>query len=234
MKFLRKPFIFAVFIITIFLLFYRLGIAHYFTLESFKAQGDSFKEIVHNNYFVSLLVFIAVYAGTVLFGLPSFAPLTLLAGYLFGAIFGTIYSLIGAAAGCAGTFIAVRYFLSGTFRGKYAARLEQFKTRIEQGGYWYLISLQLLAVIPFFVINVLAALADVPLGLFLMTVVIGVAPLTFIFALAGRELQTIASVKDVVKPHMLALLVVLALLALLPNLIQRWRQRKKVKEVPHE
>ena len=84
--------------------------------------------------------------------------------------------------------------------------------------------MQLLTVIPFFVINTLAGLADVPLFTFIWTTVLGSLPLLFIYSLAGRQLGEIEAVRDILKPHMVALLIILALLALLPMVIKRLRQ----------
>jgi uncharacterized membrane protein YdjX (TVP38/TMEM64 family) len=80
-------------------------------------------------------------------------------------------------------------------------------------------------VIPYFIITTLAALAEVPLFTFAWTALIGSAPLLAVYSYAGRHLGSIESIKDVVSPGIMAILVMLGLLALLPIII-KWFYKK--------
>ena len=175
-------------------------------------------------YFPAVLIYIGSYALIIALAIPAVAPLTVLGGFLFNALPGLLYALIGATLGSIIYFLFIRYVVSNLVRQRYRARLDKFNEQIKAYGYSYLLTMQLLTVIPFFVINTLAGLADVPLFTFIWTTVLGSLPLLFIYSLAGRQLGEIEAVRDILKPHMVALLIILALLALLPMVIKRLRQ----------
>ena len=94
-------------------------------------------------------------------------------------------------------------------------------------GYTYLITLQLLTIVPYFVINTLAALAGVPFVTFMFTTAVGSFPVLVIYAFAGKQLYKIQSWKDILSKEMLLLLLLLAGFALLPLIIRKLRSSKQ-------
>ncbi len=219
-----KSLVAAVALVVFILLLRKFGVGKYFTLAALKEDSVHLKHLVEAYYFPSILVYIASYTLIIACAIPAVAPLTILGGFLFNALPGLLYAEIGATAGSIITFLFVRYVVSNLVRTRYRARLDKFNEQIKAYGYSYLLTLQLLTIIPFFVINTLAGLADVPLFTFIWTTAVGSLPLLFIYALAGRQLGEIEAVRDILKPHIIALLIVLALLALLPMVIKRIRK----------
>jgi uncharacterized membrane protein YdjX (TVP38/TMEM64 family) len=153
--------------------------------------------------------------------------MTILGGYLFGIVHGVLYAVFGASAGATIYFLLVRYVFAHTLRESFALQLSIFHEKMNRYGASYLISLQLLTIIPYFVINTLAALADVPLVTFIWTTVLGGLPLHVIYAVAGRELGSLTSIRDILKPSIIVLLLVMACMALLPMIIRYLRVKAR-------
>ncbi|EKD48379.1 MAG: hypothetical protein ACD_64C00343G0005 [uncultured bacterium] len=202
---------------------YYFGLAHYLSLENVKANAAYLQEKVDENYLYAVGMFIAISTALIAFTLPIMAPMGVMGGFLFGMWQGILYSMIAITIGASLSFLAVRYALSHVMKNRYGARLAGFNERMQKYGYSYLITLQLLTVVPYVVINSLAALAGVSFHMFLVTTIVGSLPVTAIYAFAGKQLYTINSWKDILSKEMLLVLFLLAGLALLPMAIRKLR-----------
>ena len=207
----------------VFILYY-FGLAKYITIANIKSNAMYLKEQVKKNYLGSVVGFIVFSAALMMLTLPLTGPIAVCGGFLFGLWPGVLYSMIGVMIGIAISFLMVRYALSHVMRHKYGQQLVSFNERMREYGHTYLISLQLLTVVPYFIINTLAALANVPFHTFMWTTVIGSLPIVIIYAFAGRELYMIQTWGDILSVHMLLLLLVLAGLALLPMIMRKLRR----------
>src|SRR3990172_650524 len=209
--------------IVVALLLYYFGLSQYLSLENIKIQAAGLKQHVESNYLGSVLVFMTVLTGLIGFTLPVTGPMGIIAGFLFGLIPGTIYSMLAVFIGTTISFVVVRRAMDQIPRNQYGDQLTSFNEHIKQYGYTYLITLQLLTVVPYFVINTLAVLAGVPLPAFMCTTFVGSLPVVVIYVFAGRQLYMIQSWRDIVSKDMLILLLVLAGLALLPMMVKKFR-----------
>ncbi len=206
------------------LILYHFGLAKYFTIESVKANAKYLQTLVEQHYLGSVVWFIAVSFVLIAFTLPVTAPVAVVGGFLFGLWPGVLYSMIAGLCGTAISFLVVRRAMSHIMRHQYGQQLAVFNERMREYGYTYLISLQLLTVVPYFVINTLAVLADVPFATFMWTTAIGSFPIVVIYAFAGRQLYKIQSWGDILSVNMLLLLLGLAFLALLPMIMRKFRK----------
>lgn len=222
----KKSFAIIIAIVLIIIALYFSGAGSNISLQAIQQQSVFLKDSVENNYPHAVLVFIALFILVVSITLPIVGPLTLLGGYLFGLFPGFIYSLIGSTLGSMGSFLLIRYVLGSIMRDRYKDQLATFQEKMQKHGYSYLLMLQLLSVVPFVVINTLAALTDVRLSTVFITTLIGTAPLIFIYAWAGRQLGTISSMKDIISPQLLLILVILAAMSLLPIIFKKWTSKK--------
>jgi len=222
----NKKILLGLVLLAIVIIFRVFGIGDFFTLEYIKMQRDWLQGSVESNYVVSAIAFILLYLTCVAFSLPVGAMLSMVGGFLFGTVPGFLFALTGATIGAIILFCVVRYIIGNTLQQKYAAQLESFNAAMEREGASYLLVVRFIVVIPFFVINILAALTKVPLSTFIWTTSLGVAPATFIFAFAGQQLLDICSIHDAFSPQVILALVLLAMFALLPIMI-KWFRRKK-------
>jgi len=213
---------FLVLIVLVFV-FYYVGLSHYFSLASIKTNATFFKSKVVENYLHAVIAFIGISTALIAFTLPITAPMGVVGGFLFGMWPAVLYCMIAVIVGTAISFLVVRYVLSHMMKHRYGKRLESFNKRIKTYGYTYLITLQLLTVVPYFVINTLAALAGVSFLTFMCTTAVGSFPILVIYAFAGKQLYMIHSWRDILSKEMLLLLLLLAGLALLPLVMRKWR-----------
>jgi uncharacterized membrane protein YdjX (TVP38/TMEM64 family) len=158
---------------------------------------------------------------TIALAIPGLPLLTMLGGFLFGFMYGALYAIISATVGSSLSFLVIRYLLSSLIRGKYAQRLETFNEKIASYGIAsYLLTLQCIGLIPYFVINTLAALAHVPFITFVWTTFVGSLPIIGIYSFAGRKLYVIESIKEIFSPSMIGLLVLFSVMASIPLLLR--------------
>jgi uncharacterized membrane protein YdjX (TVP38/TMEM64 family) len=194
-----------------------MGLHKYFSLASVQENRVYLEEAVKSNYIKSVAIFMLVYAAIISLGMPGVPPLTMIGGFLFGFLPAGVYASISATVGTTISFLLIKYVLANVIRGKYAQKLERFKEKIaSHGAASYLLTMQLMGLIPYFIINILAALANVSTITFIWTTFVGSLPILFIYAFAGRQLYMVESVSDIFSPSIIALLVVLVLVAMMP------------------
>ncbi len=83
-------------------------------------------------------------------------------------------------------FLFARYLLGQLLQDKYQLQLDRFNREMEASGSRYLLTLRLIPIFPFFLINFLSGLTRVPLKTFAWTTALGIIPGTIIFAYAGQ------------------------------------------------
>jgi uncharacterized membrane protein YdjX (TVP38/TMEM64 family) len=194
-----------------------MGLHHYLSLNALKSNRAYLEEAVTKNYFQAVGIFIAIYIAVISLGMPGVPPLTIVGGFLFGWLATVFYAALAATIGTTVSFLVIRYVLGNLIRGKYAQKLERFNEKIASYGVaGYLLTLQLMGVIPYFVINVLAALTHVPMFTFMWTTCIGSLPILFVYAFAGGRLYLVESVKDIFSPSIIALMVLLVVVSMMP------------------
>jgi uncharacterized membrane protein YdjX (TVP38/TMEM64 family) len=192
-----------------------------FTFENLKQHRDSLSLSVQNRYWLSVAGFIALYVLVTSLSLPGAAVLTLAAGFLFGTLAGTVYVNVGATTGASAAFLSARYFLGKGLQEKYQSQLRKFNTEIERSGTSYLLTLRLIPVFPFFLINFLSGLTTIPLRTFIWTTSLGIIPGTVVYAFAGRQIGSLNSLSDILSKRGIAAFVVL-----IPAMVNRFKRAK--------
>jgi len=200
------------------------GLDIYLSFEHIKQNRERLLQFVDQYPVWSVYVYILVCAAIIGAGIPIIGILTLVSGYMFGVLYGALYATIGATAGVAIMFLAVRYIIMDSIKARYGRRLAQFNARLQTYGYTYLLTLHWMTIIPYSVVAILAALADVPLLAVIWTTIVGSVPMILIYALAGRQLGTVESIGDIFSFQVIMAFILLALLALIPMCIRRVRE----------
>jgi uncharacterized membrane protein YdjX (TVP38/TMEM64 family) len=144
--------------------------------------------------------------------------MTLAGGALFGLFTGLIIvsfaSTIGATLAC----LAARYLLRDWVQKKFGEKLVKINKGMEKEGGFYLFSLRLVPIFPFFVINLVMGLTALPLRTFFWVSQIGMLPGTLVFVNSGKELAKIDSLSGILSP---GLLISFGLLGLLPIITKK-------------
>lgn len=216
-----RRFLIGLIFLVVFAAVHLSGIRRYLTLEMLKVKSDLLREYVHASYARAVLGYIALYIVVVACSLPAAAMLTVAGGYLFGTIPGVLYANVGATIGAIIAFFAVRYAIGRFIQQRYAVQLVQFNEEFKKRGALYLLSVHLVAIIPFVLINILAGLTKVSLWTFVWTTSVGILPGSLIFSFAGQQLHELSSLREIVTLRVFIAFLLIALLALTPTIFKR-------------
>jgi uncharacterized membrane protein YdjX (TVP38/TMEM64 family) len=137
-------------------------------------------------------------------------------------VWGTLFVNLGATAGATLAFLASRYLLRDWVERKFGRWLGPVQQGFAKNAFSYLMTLRLIPLFPFFVVNLVSGLTRMNVGTYVVATALGIIPGSFVYAYAGRQLGTINSLKDIASPGVIGALVLLGLLALVPNLYKKW------------
>ena len=206
------------------------GVTQYLNLEALQANEAGLRGFIDENLILALMAFIAVYAIATAVSLPGAIILTLAGGYLFGTWVGGSATVIGATVGAVAVFYAVRTSLGEALRAKAEASGGMLKKVIDgvgQGAFGYILTLRLIPLAPFWLVNVAAALAHAPLRAYALATFFGIMPATFIYSGIGAGIGALVARGEapdlgvIFEPKVLVPLVALGLLSLGTTLYQR-------------
>jgi uncharacterized membrane protein YdjX (TVP38/TMEM64 family) len=141
---------------------------------------------------------------------------------VFGAGWATLFINLGATTGATLAFLTARYVLRDAVEQKFGARLGPFQEGFAKNAFSYLLTLRLIPLFPFFVVNLVSGLTRVNVGTYILATAIGIIPGSFVYAYAGRQLGTINSLKEIASPNVIGAFVLLGLLALIPVVYKRF------------
>ena len=202
--------------------FFYFDIATFLSLDGLKANRDSLLAFTEAHYSTAVMIFVLGYCAVVGLSLPGGAIMTLAGGFLFGSVLGTLYVNVGATAGATLAFLAARYLLRDWVEKKFGSRLGSIQAGFAKNAFSYLMTLRLIPLFPFFLVNMVSGLTRVKIGTYIAATSLGIIPGSFVFAYAGRQLGTINSLKEIVSPNVLLAFTLLGLLALVPLLYKKF------------
>lgn len=207
--------IIVIVIIAVIAAFKIFNLGEYFTLSYIKESQEKFQALYSENRFMVIAGFMLIYIAVTALSLPGAAIMTIAAGALFGLIKGTIVvsfsSSIGATLAC---FVS-RFILRDWVQGKLGDKLKTVNEGVEKEGAFYLFSLRLIPVFPFWLINLGMGLTKMPLKTFYWVSQIGMLAGTIVYVNAGKELAKIDSLSGILSPGLIASFVLLGLFPLI-------------------
>jgi uncharacterized membrane protein YdjX (TVP38/TMEM64 family) len=195
-----------------------LNLDQYLSLSYLKGSLDKFKTLYENHSVLVIAGYFIVYVLTTSLSLPGASPLGIAGGALFGFWTATIVvsfaSTIGATLSCS----ISRFLLRDWIQNKFGDKIAKVNEGIEKEGAFYLFSLRLIPVFPFWMINLVMGLTKMPLPKFYWVSQIGMLPGTMVFVNAGKELGKIDSLKGILSP---GLIISFALIGIFPFVIKK-------------
>ncbi len=192
--------------------------ADYLTLDGIKSNKQWIKNIIAHHYILSVAVFFIACSVFINSPLPMAAVIKVMGGYFFGFYYGAVYNISATLIACLLGFYLSRYALKDLFEAAYYQRLQKVEQEIEVNGFYYFLSLRLVMVVPYFIINVIAGISRVSFKHYLFATVLGVIPSSLIYANGGSKLEQIESVAQLLQPEYVVSLVLLACALLWPAL----------------
>lgn len=202
--------------------FFYLDLGKFLSLTALKENRDSLLAFTGANFPAAVAIFIGTYILVTGLSLPGAVILTLAGGFVFGAVWATLFINLGATTGATLAFLTARYVLRDAVEQKFGARLGPFQEGFAKNAFSYLLTLRLIPLFPFFVVNLVSGLTRVNVGTYILATAIGIIPGSFVYAYAGRQLGTINSLKEIASPNVIGAFVLLGLLALVPVVYKRF------------
>lgn len=201
--------------------FFYFDLGQYLSLDGLKSNRARLLAFTEANYPVAVAMFVLGYCVVVGLSLPGGAIMTLAGGFLFGSLLGTLYVNVGATVGATLAFLVARYLLREWVEQKFGSRLDAIQQGFARNAFSYLMTLRLIPLFPFFLVNMVSGLTRVNVGTYMAATSLGIIPGSFVFAYAGRQLGTISSLKEIASPNVLLAFTLLGLLALVPILYRK-------------
>ncbi len=223
-----KKFIIIAAIATILAVFFILDLDQYLTLAGFKANLNQFTSWRASQPFVVSFAFLGLYILVAAFSLPGATVMTLAAGALFGNILGTLIVSFASSIGATAAFLVSRYFLQNAVQARFGDRLKAFNDGFVKDGAYYLLSLRLVPLFPFFIINLLMGLTTISTGTFYWVSQVGMFIGTFVYVNAGTQLANISTLSDVASPRLLFSFTLLGIFPLIAKKFLEWLQRRRL------
>lgn len=208
--------------------FFLFGFNDLLTLEGIQARLGQFYEWRNESPLLVGGLFFLAYVLIAAFSLPGAALMTLLAGALFGLWWGLLLASFASSVGALFAFLAARYLLRESFQSKFASKLDSINAGIEKDGGFYLFTLRLLPLFPFFIVNILMGLTNIKTWTYYWVSQIGMLAGTFVYVNAGVQLAQIESLGDIISPTLLASFVLLAVFPLIAKKALNWYKARQV------
>jgi pyruvate/2-oxoglutarate dehydrogenase complex dihydrolipoamide dehydrogenase (E3) component/uncharacterized membrane protein YdjX (TVP38/TMEM64 family) len=202
-------------------LFYTLDLGRYLNLSVLQQHQQEWAAAYAHHPWQLRAAYFALYLAVATLALPGAALLTLAGGAIFGFGWGLVLVSFASSLGATLSFLMARLLLREWVQTRFAARLVEINEGVQRSGWLYLLSLRLIPVVPFFLINLTMGLTTLRTRTFHGVSQLGMLPGTVVFVNAGIQLGALRSLSDVASPVLLGSL---ALLGLFPVLVHRLRR----------
>jgi uncharacterized membrane protein YdjX (TVP38/TMEM64 family) len=228
---------------------YWLGVFEHFGLSSFIENRQALGDFVEANFVLASLAFILVYASLVAISFPGASFLTIASGFFFGGILGGSFAVIGATIGAVIIFTIARSSFGEFLKEKAGPFVNKMVEGFKRDSFQYLLTLRLVPVFPFWVLNIVPALLDMKVKPYALATFLGIIPGTFTYAYIGTGMDSIiADVAEkqpgcaeagtceldfgsLVTPEILIAISMLGVISILPLAIKKLRGGKPISGV---
>lgn len=198
------------------LLFFLLGGHEYLRFDAIKESRETLIGYKDEHFAFTLIAAIVIYLVSAAFSLPIASILSLLAGLLFGRWLGAAVIVIGGTLGATLLLIAARYVFTDFFkrRKRTIGRLQALNEGFCRNGLLYVAFLRVVPVLPFWLVNLGAAFTQIPLPSYMAGTVLGMVPISFVWAQMGEKLETINSPGDAISAPIIISLSIIGVLGI--------------------
>jgi len=223
-----KKVVLLVIFLSLIALFFALDLQQIFNLEYFQAQRDVILAYKTENFWLSSLIYFLLYIIIAALSLPAAAILTIAGGAVFGLAWGLLMVSFASTIGATLAFLLSRTLLRDWVQTRFGRYLKPINEGIERDGAFYLFTLRLIPVFPFFLVNALMALTPISTLSFYMVSQLGMLFGTALYVNVGAELGMATSLPDIFNIGVIRAVVVLAIFPWLAKLLLRILRNRKV------
>jgi len=207
--------------------FFVFDAGRFLSLDFYKSQQAAIEAYRAANPLPAAGIFFLIYVAVTALSVPGAAVLTLVGGAIFGLAWGTLIISFASTVGATLAFLVARFLLRGWVQGRFGRRLTAINAGIERDGPFYLFTLRLVPIFPFFVINLVMGLTPIRTWTFYWVSQIGMLAGTLVYVNAGTQLGRIESVRGILSPEVLGSFALLGIFPLVARkLVQAVRRRR--------
>ena len=208
--------------------YFFLDLGRYLSLAYLQQQLDIIHSFYAENRLLSWLIFLVVYVVVTALSIPGAAVMTLAGGAIFGFVTGLLLVSFASAMGATLAFLVARYLLRDWVQQRFGDRLKTINQGIEKDGAFYLFTLRLVPVFPFFLINLVMALTPLKTWTFYWVSQVGMLAGTAVYINAGTQVAQLQSAGDILSPGLIGAFVLLGLFPWIARALLAPLQRTKV------
>lgn len=208
--------------------FFALGLDDYLTLEQFKASRGLFDVLLAAHPVLVPIGYFLIYVLVTALSLPGAAVMTLAGGALFGFWEGLLLVSFASTIGATLAFLVARFLLRDVVVRRFGARLKAIDEGIERDGAFYLFTLRLVPIFPFFIINLAMGLTRLRTRTFYWVSQLGMLAGTAVYVNAGTQLAAVEHLYDILSPGLLLSFALLGVFPWLARTALAFMQRRRV------
>ena len=209
------------------IVFFAADLNQWLSFAALKQHRQDFEHMLAVSPWQTTLTFFTLYVVVTALSLPGAAIMTLAAGALFGLVNGTVLVSFASTIGATLAFLVSRYLFRGVLQRRYGDKLKTINDGIDRDGAFYLFTLRLVPIFPFFLINLVMGLTSLRVTTFYWVSQIGMLAGTIVYINAGTQLARLDSVAGILSPALILSFTLLGLFPLLARrLIRRLQQRR--------
>lgn len=208
--------------------FFLFDLGHYLTLEFFGSQRDAIEAYHDAHPWQTGLGYFVIYVVVTGLSLPGAAIMTLAGGAIFGLIWATVLVSFASTIGATVAFLVARYLLRDWVQARFGAKLKTVNAGIEKDGAFYLFTLRLVPIFPFFAINLLMGLTPMRTLTFFIVSQVGMLAGTIVYVNAGTQLARIESLGGILSPGLIASFTLLGVFPLLAKRLVDFIKARRV------
>lgn len=209
-------------------IFFLFDLDNYLTLSNLNNSLDELKAFYMEHKMLAGLIYFFFYVLISALSLPAAGITSLAGGALFGFFYGTLMVSFASALGGTLAFLASRYLFKNLVQDKFPNKIAAVNRGIDKEGGFYLFTLRLIAIFPFFVINLAMGLTSIRITTFYLVSQIGMLPATMVFINAGTQLASITSPKDILSLNIILSFALLGIFPLIAKRFIQYLRRQKV------
>jgi pyruvate/2-oxoglutarate dehydrogenase complex dihydrolipoamide dehydrogenase (E3) component/uncharacterized membrane protein YdjX (TVP38/TMEM64 family) len=208
--------------------FMALGLGRYLSLDYLKQSQAQFAALVQTQPLLVAGTYFAIYVAAAALSLPGAAILTLAGGAIFGLGWGLLIVSFASCVGATLAFLVARFVLRDSIEARFGNRLAEINRGVQKDGAFYLFTLRLIPLVPFFVINLVMGLTQMRAWTFYWVSQLGMLAGTAVFVNAGTQLAQIESLRGILSPGLLGSFVLLGIFPLVARKVIDALQKRKV------
>lgn len=214
--------ILAIVILSLIALFFAFNLQQYLQLDFLKEQQQAIADYYELHPIGFPLLFFLTYVLVAALSIPGATIFTLASGALFGLGAGTLFVSFASAIGATFAFLISRFLLKSLIHDRHKDKLAVIDKGIERDGGYYLFTIRLVPVFPYFLVNLIMGITTIRTWTFYWVSQLGMLPATVVYVNAGKQLGELDSLSGILSPDLVFAFILLGVFPLATKTIIKW------------